>query len=194
MDDREKATKTASFAAVSAFIGVGFALYNGALGIIYRSLWHGSICVYYLMLVLLRSSIVLAFRKKQEKTFSRYMWIRLALIVLNLSLFVPIALMIRGERSYTYGLIPAIAMATYTTYRIAAAIFHFLRSRKRDSFLLSELRRINMIDALVSVLTLQNALIIANNGSMNGMQTLTSWTSAGIQAVIIAISVLPPRK
>ena len=40
-----------------------FALYNGYLGIRYRSLWYGTICVYYLILILLRGLIVAAARK-----------------------------------------------------------------------------------------------------------------------------------
>ena len=37
-----------------------FAFYNGFLGIYHRSLWHGSICVYYIVLVLLRVFIITA--------------------------------------------------------------------------------------------------------------------------------------
>lgn len=35
-------------------VTVAFALYNGILGAIYASVWHGSICLYYLLLSALR--------------------------------------------------------------------------------------------------------------------------------------------
>ena len=43
-----------------------FALYNGYLGIAHRSVWTGSICVYYLILVLIRSMVILAEKKRPE--------------------------------------------------------------------------------------------------------------------------------
>ena len=39
-------------------VNVFFALYNGFLGVRHSSLWHGSICAYYLFLVLLRGGIL----------------------------------------------------------------------------------------------------------------------------------------
>ena len=109
---------------------------------------------------------------------------------MDVSLIGPIYVMVSGERSYTYGLIPAIAMAAYTTYRITISIIHFRKSRKKDNSLLFELRMINMTDALVAVLSLQNALIIANGGMNEGMRTLTAWTSGGIYLVIVLITIM----
>ena len=57
-----------------------------------------------------------------------------------------------------------IVISTITTYRITMSIVHFRKSRKKDNSLLFELRMINMKDALVAVLSLQNALIIAIAG------------------------------
>ena len=114
----------------------------------------------------------------------------LLLLVMDVSLIGPIYVMVSGERSYTYGLIPAIAMAAYTTYRITISIIHFRKSRKKDDSLLFELRMINMTDALVAVLSLQNALIIANGGMNEGMRTLIAWTSGGIYLVIVLITIM----
>lgn len=46
-----------------------------------------------------------------------------------------------------------------------------------------------MIDSLVAVLTLQNALIVTNGGMTDEMQTLSAWTSAGILVIIAVITV-----
>lgn len=145
--------------AISTLISIVFALYNGALEIVYQSWWHGLICVYYLLLATIRA-ILIGTRRKNQKTIRMITY--LLLLVMDVSLIGPIYVMVSGERSYTYGLIPAIAMAAYTTYRITISIVHFRKSRKKDKSLLFELRMINMTDALVAVLSLQNALIIAN--------------------------------
>ena len=173
--------------AISTLISIVFALYNGALGIVYQSQWHGLICVYYLLLATIRA-ILIGTRRKNKKTIRMITY--LLLLVMDVSLIGPIYVMVSGERSYTYGLIPAIAMAAYTTYRITISIVHFRKSRKKDKSLLFELRMINMTDALVAVLSLQNALIIANGGMNEGMRTLTTWTSGGIYLVIVLITIM----
>lgn len=173
--------------AISTLISIVFALYNGALGIVYQSQWHGLICVYYLLLATIRA-ILIGTRRKNKKTIRMITY--LLLLVMDVSLIGPIYVMVSGERSYTYGLIPAIAMAAYTTYRITISIIHFRKSRKKDNSLLFELRMINMTDALVAVLSLQNALIIANGEMNEGMRTLTAWTSGGIYLVIVIITIM----
>lgn len=173
--------------AISTLISIVFSLYNGALGIVYQSWWHGLICVYYLLLATIRA-ILIETRRKNQKTIRMITY--LLLLVMDISLIGPIYIMVSGERSYTYGLIPAITMAAYTTYRITISIIHFRKSRKKDNSLLFELRMINMTDALVAVLSLQNALIIANGGMNEGMCTLTAWTSGGIYLVIVLITIM----
>ena len=90
-------------------------------------------------------------------------------------------------------MIPAITMATYTTYKITMASIH-IRKQKRNSHrnvLVTELRTINFIDALVSVLTLQNTLIMVNQtqSDANDMRILSAISVAVIYLVIMIITV-----
>lgn len=184
--------QTFSSSAVSMLISFVFTFYNGVLGIIYKSIWNGSICVYYLLLAGIRAVLVSSQRKKEKQSceYQRKIYIatHIALILMNLSLIAPIALMVMGKRSYTLGLIPAIAMAAYTTYRITVSILHYRKSIKKEQILVSELRTINLIDSLVAVLTLQNTLIIANGGMSAEMRTISACSSAGVLLLIIIIS------
>lgn len=184
--------------ALTALINVAFTVYNGVLGILYHSAWNCSICVYYLLLSCVRAAVVYAQRgalKSEKATLSIrqrkvFFWTHLILLAMNLFLIVPIAVMVRGERSYSLGMIPAIAMAAYTTYRIIISIHHYRKSRRQKNLLLSELRMINLVNALVAVLTLQNALIMANGGQNGSMIKLTAWTSGGILFLIIVITII----
>ena len=189
--------KTVMLSVFSMLIGFAFALYHGVLGIAYQSLWNGAICVYYLLLAVVRAIIVFLLRKeaadrhergaahRRKACFATHM----VLILMNISLVVPAAVMVTDGRSYTYGLIPAIAMAAYTTYRITMSIIHFRKSRHNANIYVAELRAINVIDSLVAVLTLQNALIVTNGGMTDEMQTLSAWTSAGVLVIIAVITV-----
>ena len=86
-------------------------------------------------------------------------------------------------------MIPAIAMAAYTTYRVTVSVLHYKRSRRLENPLIAELRTINLIDALVAILTLQNALIMANGGQNEKMRIVTAWTSGGIFLLILLFTV-----
>lgn len=59
--DYDFKTVTAAFGSLA--LTAVFALYNGFLWIYNAALWHGSICVYYIVLVLL-STIIITARKR----------------------------------------------------------------------------------------------------------------------------------
>ena len=189
--------KTAVLSSLSALMNLFFLVFNAVLGLMYSSLWHGSISVYYALLFIVRTIIVMHQRRGESnhrRNRNIYILTHILLLIMNVSLIVPIAMMIEGNRSYTHGLIPAIAMATYTTYRVTMAIMNAVKSKRGGSPFTSELRTINFLDAMLSVLTLQNALIIATDGMNEDMHTLMSWTSGGIWLLIVVVTVLSFRK
>ena len=188
--------KTMVSAAVSFAVTVVFALFNGFLGVAHRSLWHGTICVYYLILATLRGGIIAAERRlparpDQAKNRGRvYLASSVLLLILNISLFVPISLMVRQQKPVSLTLIPAIAMAAYTTYIIPMASIHLKRRKRSADRLIRLLRTLNFIDALVSVLTLQNTLIMVNSsGGQLAMLPLTAITSGAVWLAVLLLSV-----
>ena len=187
--------KTLTTSTLSALVGLGFTVFNVMLGIVYKSVWNISISIYYVFLAIIRGIVVYSIRKASYSENQKVQYIRvyirthIMMIFMDLCLVVPIAYMVIGKRSYEYGLIPAIAMAAYTTYRISMGIINFRKSRKQENILVKELRTVNLLDSLVAILTLQNALIIANGSDMQSMMTLTAWTSAGIWLMIVIFTV-----
>ena len=190
--------KTIVSAALSLCVTALYALYHGYLGIFARSLWHGSICVFYLLLVAIRGTILLTERRLKAKSAdAKRFWRRRVfaatcalLLLLNIALIVPISLMVLLRKPVNMGLIPAIAMAAYTTYKVTMAILH-MRRRKGGHALIRELRTINLIDAMVSILTLQNTLIMvnANADEIGNMRTLAAISSAAIYLFIVLTTV-----
>ena len=63
--------KTVTAALGSLFVTALFALYNGFLGVYHASLWHGSVCVYYLVLVGLRTMIITARKNADQRAQSK---------------------------------------------------------------------------------------------------------------------------
>ena len=193
--------KTMASAALSFSVTILFALYNGYLGIRLLSVWHGSTCVFYLLLAAIRGMILLTEKKNQarsedEKTHRRKKTFVLSaalLLVLNLALIFPISLMVILEKPVHMGLIPSIAMAAYTTYKITMASVHIRRQKHKahNNVLVTELRTISFIDALVSILTLQNTLIMVmrDGAGEDNMLTLSAVSSAAIYVGILCITV-----
>lgn len=183
--------KTVVSAAGSLAVTMVFAVYNGYLGIYYSSVWYGTICVYYIVLSLLRGLIVRHLHNRQEKSRAKvYIMASVLLMILNISLIVPVSLMVIQQKPVHMTLIPAITMAAYTTYKITMAAVNLKRRRKSSDNLIRLLRTINFIDALVSILTLQNTLIMVSaKGNLSEILPLTAITSGAIWAFILLWSV-----
>ena len=190
--------KTVLSASASLIFTLIFALYNGFLGIWHQSVWHGSICVYYLLLVCIRGMILLTEKKEHEEEREQeegrrsrvYLCASLLLLVLNLSLIVPLALLVKQQRNVHLTLIPAIAMAAYAFYKLTLASIHLAKRRKSGNCLVRLLRSINFIDALLSIMTLQNTLImIHTSGEENTMLGLTAVTSGIMWLMMVILSV-----
>lgn len=191
--------QTMTGAAASFGITAAFAVYHGYLGLRYGSVWHGSIGGFYLLLMAIRGSILLTEQRNRKRPEAKRALCRrsafllsgMLLLVLDLALMVPVALMVTLDRPVRMGMIPAIAVAAYTTWKITMASIHIRRQKQNPSgnLLVTELRTVNFIDALVAVLTLQNTLIMVNGSEKGEMLPLTAASSAVIYAVIVAITV-----
>lgn len=195
------AFKTEACAGVSLGITGLFALYNGYLGLIAGSIWHGSICAFHLVLAAIRGMILYTewqnrrygSRQRAVRRRKTFLVSGALLLVLDVSLIAPVSLMVRMQKPVSMGLIPAIAMAAYTFDKLTMAFIHVRRRacRHNSNVLVVELRTINLIDALVSILTLQNTLIMVKQtpGGAQSMMAFAAVTSAAIYAVIVFLSV-----
>ena len=180
----------------SLAVTVVFALYNGFLGLRLSSLWHGSICAYYIVLALLRGLLVtaarrLSRRKRPESARDRVcLTASILLLILNLSLIAPISMMVVLQKPVHLTLIPAIAIAAHTTYKVTMASIHLSRRRTSADSLVRLLRTIGFIDALASILTLQNTLIMVQSGGEDiGLLPLTAASSAAVWIAVLLLSV-----
>jgi len=145
------------------------------------------------LLAIVRGTIVRLLSKnimqQPEKCRNLYIGTHITMLIMDIALIAPIAYMVIGKLRYDFGMGPAIVMAAYTMYRLTMGIIHMVKCKKEENLLIKELRTINLQDALVALLTLQNALIIANGTEMTSMMGLTEWTSFGIWATILFFTI-----
>ena len=193
-DYRVKTMLTASF---SSCITILFALWNGYLGLAKASVWHGSICVYYLLLSMNRTILLARERSGKARPTVRtvYLATNCMLIVMNLLLIVPITMMTKNQKPVSASLVIAIGVAAYTTYKVILAVFHLVRASRQEHLLIRELRVISLIDAIVAVMSLQTTLITSmGQAGSTSMLLLSAWTNAGMFLLIMGITCLSFRR
>ena len=93
-------------------------------------------------------------------------------------------------------MIPAIAMAAYTTLKITLASVNLKKKKRSENPLVHFLRSINFIDALMSVAALQNTLIMVNSTGEKAVSMigLTAVTSGGMWLGAVTLAAFALRR
>ena len=172
-------------------LGLIYSLYNGVIGLLSNSVWHISIAVYYTLLLAIKFIVYSRLKGKNNDKISTKAFIitTVLLFLISLSLIVPVILMLNYERPVLFTLEIAIAIATYTTYKVTMAVIAFIKKWRTDNMLIAEIVSISMIEAIVSLLTLQNTLIAVNDGvGDSGLLILSTLSSTvGLAAILYLV-------
>ena len=184
--------------AINFVVTVIFALFNVVLSIYYRSAWYGGIGAYYVLLALIRGSVALVeikSRKMEEKQQNElrkktFLGTSVLLFIMNMVLVAPVTMMVFFQRQVKFDLFLSIGMAAYTVCKAVTTSINFAKRNRLDNFLLKEISVINFIDMLVSILLLQNALIVVNSGNENhDMFLLSAVVSAIFMVLAVGLSI-----
>jgi hypothetical protein len=183
---------------ISTFIALIFSIYNLYLGIKYNLIWNLTISAYYLLLLGSKTIISLHNFKVEKKgisySFTIFVFVSILCLLITLVMIGPAVLMIHFERNVNVGTIAAISIATYTFYKLGVSIYGYSKYKKDKNLFKLQVFIINLLGALVSILTLQNTLISVfsdNEETLNKMNILTTISSILIllgMAVIVIIS------
>ena len=111
------------------------------------------------------------------------------LIIMTIAMIAPAFILVLDKRTYNLGLIPSIASAAYTTYSITMSIVNMKKAKNSDGPIIKQIRLVNIVNTLMSILVLQNTLILANGGYTDDMKKLSMATSIGIIVLIIFIEI-----
>ena len=192
---------TLFFASLSLFVGAAYILFNLYLGIKHKSAWNFGIAAYMFTLLCTRIYILIIEKRlfKSNKSQSQKEAVRVRVhkvqsilfFVTDFALIAPITLMVLQQKTVNFSTVTAITMAAYTTYKIIVAIINFKKSRKTRNLSIIMLRNVNLVDALVSVLSLQYALIMTFGGAINGdMFVVCACSSFAVCFFLITMSVV----
>ncbi len=194
---RKSHTSKAFGSAILSFsANIFFALFNLVIGVIYRLLWNFTISFYYILLTVAKAILLLSEKKNytrsvEEASAKRETLFKLLnyfLIFLDVTLVAPVILMIFLQKSSNLTMIPTIALAAYTTYKISSAIVHFVKRKRLNNLSLEGFRAIRLKEGIVSIITLQNTMVFVF-GDPTEMLALTTTTSILLLLLSIGVSI-----
>ena len=187
---------------ISVCFALFFCIYNGVLGFYKNVIWNIAIFTYYLLLLTIRMILYVRekkSKKEDEKDIKRdkqiYISTSVIMFIMNLAMILPAILLINHQKKVNLSLISAIAVAAYTTYKVTLAIIKFCKVQKQQNLIYKQVRMVNLFDAVMSILTLQNTLtIVFSNGNNGDMYTLSIVTTIVMLLAVAIISIYTLKK
>ncbi len=186
-----------------AFItNAAYAIFEGVMALIGRSIWYASLCAYHSILWFMRYN---ALKKDgiiykthdikldgsilgEIKKWRVYQNIGIDFLIIVPSISISIWEMIFSNRHHIYAGMLIYVVSAYTFYKITIAILNIFKVQKYYQPIWQSIRNINLADAAMSILSLQVALIatFSNNSDMKALNMATG-SVVSIAIIIMAI-------
>ena len=191
--------RTVIFAIGSFLMSLLFSGFNAYMGIKNRSIWYGALAAFYISLAFLRGG-VLAYHKRRigkksqmenddYKKAKVYRNSGIVTLVLNVALSAAIGQMIFSSAHFTYMGLTIFAYAAYAFYKITMSIIALIKAHKQEDLTVRAIRNINLVDALVSILALQTALLtMFSEGGIN-ISLFNTFTGIVVSLLSIGIGI-----
>lgn len=177
-------------------INLLYAGVNAFSGLYYRSPWFGSLAAYYILLSGMRFSLVRyarrhGFGENKAAQWKRYRLCGLLLTLTNIALAGVVILVIHQNRGFEYAGMLIYIMAAYTFTITVMAIVNLVRYRKYHSPVMSAARVVNLVTALVSMLSLETAMLtqFGSEDSPYFRQAMTGATGGAVCVFVIGMGI-----
>lgn len=182
---------------LSLGVNLLYAGVNAFSGFYYHSSWFGSLAAYYILLSVMR--FLLARYTHSQKLgenkvaeWRRYRLCGVILAVMNVALSGVVVLVVRQNRGFAYDGSLIYVMALYTFYITIMAVVNAVRYWKYHSPVMSAGGMVNLVAALVSMLSLETAMLTqfdAENTSPYFRQVMTGATGGAVCVIVVGMSI-----
>jgi len=182
--------KTAVFACIGIVFNIGFLIFMGVLAIRTKSIWYGTLAMYYMLLTVISGinvaskSIDAKLKRKPHKAeITAYRWSGIMLLVLTGAFGLMVALTFRALNEIPFAGVMIYVTAVYTAIKFTLGIVSSIRARFEGDFYAKAVKNINLASALVSLYSLQ-VLLLTTFAPNTLNQTIWNVTT-GIVLVIL---------
>lgn len=168
---------------------------NIAYGFVYNTSWFFLLALYYATLTVMRFLLALFTRsnslgKNMLGEWQRARVCAAILTLINLSLSGVVLMMMYQNKGFTYEGMLIYVMAAYSFYHITVAIVDFVKYRKYKSPVMNSIKMIKLAAALVSMLSLETAMLSSFGAEMDALEKriFIAATGAGICVIVLGLS------
>lgn len=176
------------------FLYAGIKLFSG---IRYKSVWFVTLAVYYILLAAMRLSLLHHVRKEERSgrnkisEWRRYRLCGISLLFMNVVLAGIIVLVVHQNSGFEYPGVLIYVMAMYTFYATIIAVWNVIKFRKYGSPVLSAAKVINLTAAMVSMLSLETAMLtqFGTADDADFRQIMTASTGAGVSIIVLGMAI-----
>ena len=165
-------------------------------GIIYRSVWFVALAVYYILLAVMRYILLRRSKGKKHKSpmeteLHRYRMCGIMLLVMNQALAGIVIFMVYQNRGFDYPGLLIYAMAMYAFYAVISAVVNIVKFRKHGSPVMSAAKAVNLVAAMVSILSLTTAMLaqFGAEDTSDFRQVMTGCVGGGVCTIVIGMAV-----
>lgn len=178
-------------------INVLYVIFKTATGIYYRSAWFFiSLGVYYLALAIMRFLLIHYIRWKKQTAdknneLRRYRMCGCMLFLINVALVGITILAVKKNAGFSYPGYLIYVMAMYAFYSVITAVMNLVKYRKYGSPILSAAKVINMSTALVSIFSLETAMLaqFGSESTEHFRVIMTALTGTGVSLIVVGMAV-----
>lgn len=183
---------------VSLYMSLGINAIYAAVklftGIYYGSVWFVTLSVYYLMLAIMRFLLLRHVNGNTIGTnyiaeLKRYRVCGGILLGMNAALSGMAALVVIENKGFQYAGFLIYAMAAYTFYTTIISVINVIKYRRLNSPVMSAAKAINLAAALVSMLSLETAMLAQFGDDEIFRRNITAITSAAVCTTVLGIAV-----
>lgn len=185
---------------VSLYLSLGINLLFVAMklfyGVRYRSVWYGTLGVYYIMLavmrfLLLRHANRSGIGKDPVSEWKHYRWCGIMLLLMNIALLGVVVLVVLDNEGFSYEGYLIYVVAMYDFYNITIAVRDIFKFRNHKSAVISATRSIKLTAALVSMLSLETAMLaqFGEGDNPQGWQIMTGLTGGSVCLIVFIMAV-----
>jgi len=165
-------------------------------GICYRSVWFETLAVYYILLAAVRLSLLCHVRKEGRagrdkiSEWRKYRLCGIGLLFMNFALTGIIVLVVYQNKGFEYPGMLIYAMAMYAFYAMIMATRNVIKFRKYGSPVLSAAKVIDLTAALVSMLSLETAMLTQFGAAEDAdfRRIMTASTGAGVCIIVLGMA------
>lgn len=184
---------------VSLYLSLGlnmlYAVMKLLMGAYYRSVWFGTLGVYYALLTAMRFMLMGYVRRNvpgraMASELKHFRLCGAVLIPMTIALTGVVILVIDRNEGFQYAGYLIYVAAMYAFYKVISAVVNLVKYRRYQSPVMSATKGVSLAAALVSVFALETAMLSQFGQERNLLfrRMMTTATGAGICAFILSMA------